>query len=48
MSYKMFDLNKDGELDAAERALEYMTFRFVTSASEDTDDLDLENTDCRR
>lgn len=30
MFNKMFDFNRDGELDAVERALEYMNFRAIT------------------
>lgn len=43
MFNKMFDLNHDGKLDAAERALEYMNFRAVTSEDEpDNDEFDFE------
>lgn len=46
MFNKMFDLYRDGKLDAAERALEYMTFRAVTGTDKETDDdLDFENDD---
>ncbi len=40
MFNKMFDFNHDGKLDAAERALEYMNFRAVTGADDDSDDDD--------
>lgn len=38
MFNKLFDLNRDGKLDAAERALEYMNLRTVTSEGESDDD----------
>lgn len=44
MFNKLFDFNRDGKLDAAERALEYMNFRAVTGEDdgfgfeEDNDD----------
>ena len=38
MFNKMFDLNRDGKLDAAERALEYMNFRAVTGEDESDND----------
>lgn len=42
----MFDLNRDGKLDAAERALEYMNFRAVTGEDEsDSDEFDFEDED---
>lgn len=41
MFNKMFDLNHDGKLDAAERALEYMNFCAVTGEDEsDNDEFD--------
>ena len=39
MFNKMFDLNRDGKLDATERALEYMNFRAVIG-EDDSDDND--------
>ena len=38
MFNKLFDLNRDGKLDAAERALEYMNFRTITGEGESDDD----------
>ena len=38
MFNKMFDLNRDGKLDAAERALEYMNLRAVTGEDESDND----------
>ena len=40
MFNRLFDLNGDGKMDATERALEYMTFRAVTGAEEDEDDME--------
>ena len=42
MFNRLFDLNGDGKLDAAERALEYMNFRAVTGAEEDEDDMEVD------
>ena len=38
MFNKLFDFNRDGKMDAAERALEYMNFRAVTGEDESDDD----------
>ena len=38
MFNRLFDLNGDGKMDAAERALEYMNFRAVTGADDDVED----------
>lgn len=38
MFNKLFDFNHDGELDAAERALEYMNFRAVAGEDDSDDD----------
>lgn len=38
MLNKLFDLNRDGKLDAGEKALEYMTFRAVTGEDDSDDD----------
>mgnify|MGYP003308908359 FL=1 len=38
MFNRLFDLNGDGKMDAAERALEYMNFRAVTGADDDAED----------
>ena len=38
MFNRLFDLNGDGKLDAAEQALEYMSFRAVTGADDDSED----------
>ena len=40
MFNRLFDLNGDGKMDATERALEYMTFRAVTGADEDDEDME--------
>lgn len=40
MYNRMFDLNQDGKLDAAERALEYMNFRAVVGEDDKPDDND--------
>lgn len=46
MFNNMFDLNRNGKLDAAERALEYMNFRAVTCEDEsDNDEFDCEDED---
>lgn len=46
MYNKLFDLNGDGQMDASERALEYMTFRAVTGLDEqETVEQDEENCD---
>ena len=37
MFNRLFDLNGDGKLDAAERALEYMNFRAIMG-EEDSDE----------
>lgn len=43
MFNRLFDFNKDGKLDAVERALEYMNFRAVTGEDEsDNDEFDFE------
>lgn len=43
MFNNIFDFNRDGKLDAAERALEYMNFRAVTGENEsDNDEFDFE------
>ena len=38
MYNRMFDLDQDGKLDAAEMALEYMNFRAVTGEYDSDDD----------
>ena len=44
MFNKLFDFNRAGKLDAAERALEYMNIRAVTGEDEsDNDGLDFED-----
>ena len=40
MFNKLFDLNRDGKLDTAERALEYMNFRAIIGEKDDSDDID--------
>ena len=40
MFNKLFDLNRDGKLNTAERALEYMNFRAVISEDDDSGDDD--------
>ena len=43
MFNRLFDFNKDGKLDAAERALEYVNFRTVIGEDEsDNDEFDFE------
>lgn len=38
MFNKLFDINRDGKVDAAERALEYMIFHAVTEEDESDND----------
>lgn len=42
MFNKLFDFNQDGQLDAGESALEFMTFQAIMSGDSDSEDLSRE------